>query len=166
LRRSLSATTVLAGDAVIQPYRSIWQTKKIWSEIDPLKVDQQKTFRDTGIYSSITEHGTEFLIHWLSNRTNFEARDWTKVWHHVNGKTPFDDRLVQVALDWIFYNGSENLDLQQSFSLVYVLLDRWKRFGYELPELGEFLSDRLTSDFSILFEVFRHNASSRFCLNS
>lgn len=127
--------------------------KKIWADIEPLEIDSPKT-ADGGIYASISEYGTEYLIRWLSNRSNFGSKDWTKVWHYVNACSPFDDRIQELALSWIFHVGDEDQDLKQTRSILFALLGRWK-VGYELPDLGEYLSSRFASDESLVYSFLR-----------
>jgi hypothetical protein len=148
------AQRTLWVDSELQLFQK--QKKRIWSEIDPFEVNRKTPDAGSGIYSSIAEYSTEYLIRWLSNRANFLSKDWTKVWHYVKNKNPFDDRLIEIAQSWIVFISSEGADLQQTFSVLYVLLDRSRGSPNELSGFGEFLSDRMTSDLSILFEAFRY----------
>lgn len=107
------------------------------------------------IYVSITEHSIEYLLRWLSARANFVSRDWTKIWHYVNEKAPFDERMQEVALSWIYFLGDEDHDLQQTKSVIYALLERWVPGHQGWGEFGEFLSDRLAADPSLLFSFLR-----------
>lgn len=133
---------------------SIFQKqKKIWTEIEPIDPDDPSA-TGSGLYTSISEHSTEYLIRWLSNRKNFVARDWTKIWHYVNGRAPFDERTPEVALNWMFFVGEENREFHQTRSILIVLLDRWRN-GYALPDLGEFLSSKFAFDESLLFDFIR-----------
>ena len=129
--------------------------KRIWDHLDPMDVEDPGRARADEFYSRIGEYSPEYLFQWLSSRANFISSEWTKVWHYVNEKMPFDDRLEQVALSWIFFLGSEDYDLHQTKSVLFALFERWQAFGHKLPDLGEFLSDRLTSDASLLFELLR-----------
>jgi hypothetical protein len=127
--------------------------KKIWSEIEPLEPETPKT-GDSGIYTSISERSTEFLIQWLAKRANFISRDWTKIWHYVNERIPFDERTPEIALRWIFYIGTENFEFLQTKSVLHVLLDRWNN-GTSLPDLAEFLSSKFAGDETMLFDFLR-----------
>jgi len=127
--------------------------KKIWADIDSKDTSAAKGDQGS-IYVSISEHSTEYLLRWLSTRSNFVSKDWTKIWHYVNEETPFDERVEEIALSWIYFLGDEDHDLQQTKSVVYVLLERWKAHP-KWTEFGEFLSDRLASDPSLLFTFLR-----------
>jgi hypothetical protein len=59
------------------------------------------------------------------------------------------------AANWMVYLGAEDHDLRQTKTVIFALLERWRAFGQDLSDLGEFLSDRLTSDFSLIFEFVR-----------
>ncbi len=128
--------------------------KKIWSEIDPPSQDEFKAGR--GISPrQIAEYGTEYLIRWLSDRGNFYAKNWTSVWHYVNERLPFDERVAQIAISWMYALDDEDCDLQQSKTLVFALLQGWVLLGKDFPDYGEFLSDRFASDPSLLFGYLR-----------
>ncbi|HEX3708379.1 MAG TPA: hypothetical protein VHV56_00680 [Pseudolabrys sp.] len=128
--------------------------KKIWTEIDTVDTETQRA-AESGLGSPISELSTEYIIQWLNYRPNFLARDWTMAWHYVNERMPFDDRLVQIALNWMFFIGAENQDLHQIKSILYGLLEREKSTNTEVPGLGEFLSDRLAIDPSLIFSFLR-----------
>ncbi len=128
--------------------------KKIWSEIDPLEPDEPKA-SESGIYGSISNYSDEYLVRWLSNRSNFGKSDWTKIWHFVNERTPFDDRVPEVALNWIFQRGGEEQENSGIKSIVFALLERWITFGYEPRELGDFLCDRLAAEPFLIFDFLR-----------
>lgn len=127
--------------------------KKIWAEIDPLDVDEP-TFAEAGFFGSISEKSTEYLFRWLSNRSNYISKDWTKVWHYVHARTPFDDRIHELALNWIFVTCDDDTDLGKTRSILYMLLERWK-VGFHLQDLGEYLGGRLASDPTLLFRFLR-----------
>jgi hypothetical protein len=127
--------------------------KRIWNDIDPLDTEAPEV-GGGGVYGTISEHSTEYLLRWLSNRVNFNAKDWTKVWHYVAARSPFDDRVAQIALGWLFYLRAEGQDLRQAKSLINALLHLWS-LGSTLQGFGEFLCDSITSDYSLLFEFIR-----------
>ena len=154
------------GDAVFEDVdqRRFWvdsehqlfqKQRKIWAEIDPQEAQDPKT-ADSGIYGSISEYGSEYLIRWLTNRSNFDSKSWTKVWHYVNAKSPFDERVAQTALSWVFYIGHTDVDVSQTKSVLYAVLERWLfNADAQLPDLADFLTDRLTDDLSLIFEFLR-----------
>lgn len=136
---------------------SIFQKqRRIWAEIEPIKPDDH-TGGESGIYGSISEHSIEYLIRWLTTRKNFVSRDWTKVWHYVNERAPFDERPSTIALSWIFAVGDSGVDFQQTRSILMVLFDRWEN-NFQLPDLGDFLSNTFSQDTSLLFDFFRPRA--------
>lgn len=46
-------------------------------------------------------------------------------------------------------------DFEQSKSIIYALLQGWALLGKDFPDYGEFLSDRLATDASLLFGLLR-----------
>jgi hypothetical protein len=138
-------------DSELQLYQ---KQKRIWAELEPQKFDGAKV-ASGGHYASISEYSTEYIIRLLSQRSSFANKDWTKIWHYINERIPFDDRVYQIALNWMFWLNAESQEFGQTKSVVYALLERCNTFGHDMPELSEFLLDCLTSDRSLVFELLR-----------
>jgi hypothetical protein len=128
--------------------------KKIWSDIDPIDADDPQS-GDGVVYTALSEYSTEYLLRWLSNRANFPSKNWTKLWHYVHEKMPFDDRAAQIALAWMYSLDADDSDFNQTKSVIYALLQGWATLGKDYPDYGEFLSDRLATDPSLLFNFLR-----------
>ena len=127
--------------------------KRIWREIDSLDADHAKG-SDQEALASLRQRSTEYLIRWLSLRANYVSRNWTKLWHYVHERVPFDDRVTQIAVSWM-YALDDASDLSETKSIIYALLQGWTSLGIDYPDYGEFLSDRLATDPSFLFSLLR-----------
>ena len=128
--------------------------KKIWAEIEP-QDPQPPRSGDAQSYVSLVEYGTEFLIRWLSDRSNFRSKNWTKIWHHVHEQVPLDDRLPEIALAWLYSIDNEDGDFEQTRTLIFALLENWERIDKDAPELGGFLAERLADNPELLFIFVR-----------
>ena len=71
---------------------------------------------------------------------NFASRNWTKLWHYVHERLPFDDRIAQIAVAWMYALDASSGDFSQAKSVIYALLQRWSALGKDYPDYGEFLS--------------------------
>jgi hypothetical protein len=128
--------------------------KQIWTEIDSVEIAQDKEERSS-LKGSLTEYGMEFLVQWLSTRSNFTVKGWTAVWHHVNAIRPFDDRVAQIAVNWMYALGDEDTDLEQSKSILYALLQRNRSTDINWDELAGFISERFSAAPYIIFSFLR-----------
>jgi hypothetical protein len=61
---------------------------KIWEEID--SEQQEKSGKRIGFNGQLSSSSSEYLIRWLSDRSNFIFSDWVKIWHYVNERNPFE----------------------------------------------------------------------------
>jgi hypothetical protein len=124
---------------------------KIWEEIDSDQ-HQGRSEKQSGLKGQLGTYSHEYLIRWLSDRSNFIYSDWVKVWHYVNERNPFEQRLVDVAQRWLFFSQASGGDLGEARSILFTLL-HYARFSKgALSELGSFLSDELSdSPFSIFY---------------
>ena len=156
--RSL-ATQIRANSGSILELQLFQKQKRIWREIDSLDADHAKG-SDQEALASLRQRSTEYLIRWLSLRANYVSRNWTKLWHYVHERVPFDDRVTQIAVSWM-YALDDASDLSETKSIIYALLQGWTSLGIDYPDYGEFLSDRLATDPSFLFSLLRPKSSSR-----
>lgn len=155
--------SVAEGVFAVEGQRKLWldselqifqKQKRIWTEIDAADFEERRP-TEAGLGAPISEFSTEYLIQWLGVRGNYLSRDWTSTWHYVNERVLFDDRLVQIALNWMFFLGAENQDLHQIKSILLALLEFEARSKVDLSGLGEFLSDLLSTDPSLVFSFLR-----------
>jgi hypothetical protein len=131
--------------------------KQIWSDIDPIEPTSPSATK-SALPGSLAEYGFEFLIRWLANRNNFNAAGWTTVWHHVKNGLPFDERVPQIGISWMYALGEEDFDFQQSKSILCVLLQHDRSpVNINWRELGEFVSERLNSQPYLLYEFLKPN---------
>jgi hypothetical protein len=128
--------------------------KRIWRDIDRLDADESKG-DDSEAYDSLRTKSTEYLIRWLSQRSNFTSRNWTRLWHYVHERLPFDDRVAQIGVNWMYALHAESEDFSQTKTVMYALLQGWLTLGKDYPDYGEFLSDRLATEPSFLFSLLR-----------
>jgi hypothetical protein len=128
--------------------------QRIWSEIDTIDPDEFEA-GDGPTLTALFERSTEYLLRWLGNRNNFRRKNWTKVWHYVHEKIPFDERVRDVAVSWMYSLNSDVSDFQETRSIIYALLQLWSLTGKDYPDYGDFLSDRLASEPSLLFICLR-----------
>jgi hypothetical protein len=125
--------------------RIFQKQKQIWRDIDRIESSVGST-KGTKLQGSLAEYGPEFLIKWLAKRSNFEIASWTTVWHHVNVALPFDERVAQVGITWMYAQVGEDHDFQQSKSILFALLQRRQTKEVDWKGLAEILSERLSSE--------------------
>jgi hypothetical protein len=124
---------------------------KIWEDIDS-EQHQEKSGKRIGFKGQLSNYSSEYLIRWLSDRSNFIFSDWVKIWHHVNEQNPFEQRLVDVAQRWLFFSQASGGDLGEARSILFTLLHHARFSKGTLSELGSFLADELSdSPFSIFY---------------
>jgi hypothetical protein len=124
--------------------RIFQKQKQIWRDIGPVEPVVGSASK-AGLKGSLAEYGLEFLVQWLAKRSNFELAGWTAVWHHVNEALPFDERVAQIGIVWMYAQAEEDQDFQQSKSVLFALLHRKRTKDVDWKGLAEFLSDRLSS---------------------
>ena len=128
--------------------------RRIWREIDRLDAEVSKGSDEEAI-ASLRQRSTEYLVRWLSQRANFASRNWTKLWHYVHERLPFDDRVTQIAVSWMYALDADSNDFSQTKSIIYALLQGWSTLGRDYPDYGEYLSERLASEPTMLFCLLR-----------
>jgi hypothetical protein len=129
--------------------------KQIWSDIDPTE-PVSRNLRESSLQGSLADYGFDFLVEWLAKRSNFNVKGWTAVWHHVNEGLPFDERVGQIGVSWMYALGEEDYDFQQSKSILYALLQRRNSCpDINWRELAEFVSDRLHSEPYLLYTFLK-----------
>jgi len=126
----------------------------MWEEIDPAEPASDED-KKAGLQGSLDEYGLDFLILWLSRRANFEAKGWTSVWHHVNAAMPFDERLSELGVTWMYAMSDQDPDLQQSKTILYSLLQRQSALAINWSDLAKFLGERFGSDPFLIFGYMR-----------
>jgi hypothetical protein len=134
---------------------SLFQSQRhIWDEIDSEK-QEERSGKQIGLKQSASRYSTEYLIRWLSDRHNFIYSDWAKVWHYVNEGNPFEQRLLDVAQQWLFFSQAEGSDLGEARSILFTLLHRARFSKGTLGELGSFLSNEFSDDPYSIFYFLR-----------
>jgi hypothetical protein len=76
----------------------------------------------------------------------------------VKNGLPFDERVPQIGISWMYALGEEDFDFQQSKSILCVLLQHDRSpVNINWRELGEFVSERLNSQPYLLYEFLKPN---------
>jgi len=144
-----------------EPQRKLWiesehllfqRRKQIWMEIEHIGT-RRDSYMQEGLSDEISRYGAEELFGWLINRRNFLKENWTKEWHRLRALEPFDKRVLELAVAWMFHLAAEHHDLRQMRSVLSSFLETTSD-KYN-TELGEFLSDTFSSEPSLLFEFLR-----------
>jgi hypothetical protein len=144
--------------------RSLWlnsehrlhqKQQQIWTELDRGEVKPEEPSKP-GLQRPLSEYSAEHLLRWLSSRSNYFAKGWTTVWHHVNVRLPFDDRVSLLGMNWMYALNEEDADFQQSKSILFGLFYRSKRSkDIEWAELAEFVLERLIAEPYLLYNFLK-----------
>jgi hypothetical protein len=134
---------------------SLFQSQRqIWDEINSDKREENSGKR-IGLKEGASRYSSEYLIRWLSDRNNFIYSDWVKVWLYVNEGNPFEQRLLDVAQRWLFFNQAEGGDLGEARSVLFTLLHHARFSRGTFKDLGSFLSDELSESPYAIFYFLR-----------
>jgi hypothetical protein len=132
-------------------HRLFRRQQDIWDEIDASEVKLEKPSRP-GLEKPLPEYDVEQLLKWLNVRSNYFATGWTTVWHYVNARAPFDDRVSLLGLNWMYAVNEEDADFEQSKSILFALFYRSKKSkDIDWRELAEFVLERLTTEPALVY---------------
>jgi len=126
----------------------------LWEELDSKKADDNSR-REFGLAEALNTYSSEYLVRWLANRKNLICADWTKIWHYVAEAAPFEGRLFEIGLQWLYFMQAEGLDLSEAKSVVYVMLQQARYSKGNPADLGSFLSDELSNNLPTVFGLLR-----------
>jgi hypothetical protein len=127
----------------------------LWEDIGSSSRADDRSRIAFGLSGALNSYSSEYLIRWLANRKNFSCADWAKIWHYVNERDPFESRLFEVALQWLYFTQAEGLDLSEARSIVFAILQLSRFAKGGLADLGGFLSDELINDLPTLYGFLR-----------
>jgi hypothetical protein len=132
--------------------------QKIWDEIDSDEVEPERPSRP-GLEKPLPEYDPEQLLRWLSVRGNYVAKGWTTVWHYVNVRLPFDDRVSLLGINWMYAVNEEDTDFEQSKSILFGLFYRSRKSkDVDWKELAEFVLERVIGDPALIFSFLKPRA--------
>lgn len=139
-------------------HRLFSKQQQIWDEIDGNDLKSEPPARP-GLEKPLPEYDTETLLRWLSNRSKFFSKGWTTVWHYVNARLPFDDRVSLLGMSWMYAVNEQDSDFEQSKSILFALFYRSKSSkDINWHELGEFVLERLVSEPPLIYGFLRPRA--------
>ncbi len=139
-------------------YRLYNRQQQIWDEIDGNELKPEPPSRP-GLEKPLPEYDTETLVRWLSNRSHYFAKGWTAVWHYVNARLPFDDRVSLLGVSWMYAVNEEDTDFEQSKSILFALFYRSKNSNdIDWKEIAEFVLERLVTEPVLIFSFLKPSA--------
>jgi hypothetical protein len=139
-------------------HRLYKKQQQIWDEIDGDEVKPERPSRP-GLEKPLPEYDDEQLLRWLSVRSNYFAKGWTTVWHYVNVRAPFDDRVSLLGINWMYAVNEEDADFEQSKSILFGLFYRSKKSkDTDWRELAEFVLERLVTEPALIFNFLKPRA--------
>ncbi|WP_338720263.1 hypothetical protein [Devosia sp. XK-2] len=121
----------------------------IWRDIN----DDKKEEKESAFSGDIREYSEEYLIRWLANSTNITSHSWVSVWRNVVERKPFDSRLPDVALGWIFSNLVENQDIASVKWVLYSFFELQLYRGVDRAELAHFFCNSASESEYILVDL-------------
>jgi hypothetical protein len=136
-------------------HRLFRKQHEIWDEIDADEIEPEKPARP-GLEKPLPEYDVEQLVRWLNIRANYFAKGWTTVWHYVNARAPFDDRVSLIGINWMYAVNEEDADFEQSKSILFALFYRSKKSkDVDWRELAEFVLERVTTEPALVYSFLK-----------
>jgi hypothetical protein len=136
-------------------FRLYHKQQEIWDEIGADEFEPEKPSRP-GLEKPLPEYDVEQLVRWLNIRSNYFAKGWTTVWHYVNARAPFDDRVSLIGINWMYAVNEEDADFEQSKSILYALFYRSKKSkDADWRELSEFILERVTAEPALVYSFLK-----------
>ncbi len=126
--------------------------KEIWASLDSRTKENAPVRPFAG---SPADFSPEYLIRWLSSHRNFESTDWIRIWRHVIEREPFDERLLEIGQNWLFFAEANAFDVATCKSVLWHVLEQGRGSGSIPRPFSEFLSEKFATSPYLVYQLLR-----------
>ena len=155
LRRASLATQYAAWEGVRVKYFKGLTQQDSWvnSELTLFQKESNIWNRVTASHSEKSvrykidvddQYDFEIILNALTLRSNFEAANWSKIWFMLIRDVPDDQRLYELARQWLYYQYSNNDDRIEISGVFCAVLDEDNYQSID-QEMADFLLDIIQS---------------------